>query len=643
MIACPVLPLDIDFVEPPPRTLKDLMKRIERELEPRIEAGETAAYWERNSLRTGCRKLTIVLDQKGPELVDIDAIVGVTHNDFLGKLKVKAERASRLVGIRDKLLTYAAQYRWSCEAYRRIQAWDPVRDALRVGDGTAGCLGIVKFATKAGCWPATFSDATMNDWKVWMEQKEYSPYTIDVVEMTFRRRLRNAKLQPLFPNFSLKLRKRTPYYLPFEKMTEELRQEILDILDWRQNRCRVEDRIRPSSVDALRRILLQLCGYATFIEQICGITSLRQILTEEIITNFIAWLRDERKCKWSSILRMLGAMHPLIRLEAPAFVGRADEYKWLGLLIQRLPKESKDELRKRKTERSDTYQNLQKLARCLRKKLEQETTLDPFSRAVLYRDYFFCSAIRLHPWRRRNWNECRIDPDSRPNIFFGSVPRRVLRDGNLPARWKRELKANPKKKLWLAHYVEAETKGKNEIWEPLDPSLVPILIEYLNVYRPVLISGHADPGTLLVNKAGKAMTHGQLSQRLRYLTQKYLGKMLGLHIVRDIVASHAVACGCTFQQVKRALWHEYSRSTQSYLSSFNASHAAVVLEKHFAKVERGRSPQHHPGSVPARSTSGRTAIKEHDDSHYNQRRLPEPPFPPGPDSRGYLADSGAYA
>ena len=159
-----------------PNTLAELMVRIELELTPKIDAGSTAAYWERNSLRTVCRLLAILLVTV---TVLIEQIVELTKDDYIRGLGCTPERATALVCAQKRLLKYAGSYDWTCGAHRRWQAWEPVRAALRAGRGTFGCLGIVDFAYRRGYWPETFSDVVMEEWKLDKKEREQSLYTID--------------------------------------------------------------------------------------------------------------------------------------------------------------------------------------------------------------------------------------------------------------------------------------------------------------------------------------------------------------------------------------------------------------------------------------------------------------------------------
>jgi hypothetical protein len=578
MSACAVFALELEVL--PPQSVAHLLARIEDELEPKIAAGSSAAYWERNALRTTCRHHAKMLGVP-IDMVQIEQIAELTPEDYIRGLNCTLDRAGHHISAQKKLLKYAASYGWMCEAYRRTLAWEPVREALRSERGGSGCLGIVEYAHLHKFWPETFSDGVMNDWRQWKEEKGQSLYTIDAQEVWFRSKLRKSGLQALFPRFDLKSRQPTSYRLRPEDTTDELSNQVDGFVRFRQKECNVDFRIRPSTARSFRAALLEFCGYCTYVLGICRITSLRQVLTEKNVKSFVAWLRGTRGCRPRTIQSVLRHLYSLVRFNRAPFEGSGEEYTWIALLLKRLPRESKDELRKRKIARSTTYDLFTQIAREIGKVLCANNPLSPIKRARLYRDYFFLQTVARHPWRRSNWNGCRIDPDIRPNIDYIPIPRRVQRNGKLPPRVTRLLKQNPARKFWVCHFVESETKAKNEIWEVLEPEIVKIFLEYVKVHRETILAKRPDPGTLLINNAGKPMTDSQLTKRLGVLSRQYIGKRLDLHIIRDIVAEHAVVCGCTLETIQETLWHQQKSSTPKYLSGLNASSGCAVLEGHF--------------------------------------------------------------
>src|SRR5258705_13408570 len=104
--------------------------------------------------------------------------------------------------------------------------------------------------------------------------------------VTIAKQVAQRRLQALFPRFDLRARQPTSYQLRLDRMTDELRNQIVGIVHWREKECNVDFRIRASSARSLMATLLAFCGYCTYVLGICGITSLRQVLTRENIRNF---------------------------------------------------------------------------------------------------------------------------------------------------------------------------------------------------------------------------------------------------------------------------------------------------------------------------------------------------------------------
>src|SRR6266436_6122655 len=101
MSACTLFPLLFEAAIPD--TLVELMARVEDELTPKIDAGSTAAYWERNILRTICRHLATML--RAPiDVVRIEQIAELTRKDYMRDLGCTSSRAAVLVCAQKKLL-----------------------------------------------------------------------------------------------------------------------------------------------------------------------------------------------------------------------------------------------------------------------------------------------------------------------------------------------------------------------------------------------------------------------------------------------------------------------------------------------------------------------------------------------------------
>lgn len=104
MSACTVFELQREVL--PPESLAQLLARIEDELGPKIAAGATAPYWERNMLRTTCRHLAKMLETP-VDLVQIEQIAELTAEDYIRGLGCTLDRAGHHVSAQKKLLKYA--------------------------------------------------------------------------------------------------------------------------------------------------------------------------------------------------------------------------------------------------------------------------------------------------------------------------------------------------------------------------------------------------------------------------------------------------------------------------------------------------------------------------------------------------------
>lgn len=625
MTACPILPIQLN--QPNRWTLANTMELIDRRLTQRIEEaaarkkakireGDSAAFWERTALRTAFRHLVTMLDRP-LDLIDLEEIVDLTTEDYEQKLGVTHRRAIWHLWAQNKILYYSALDGWSCDAWRRRQAWVPIREALAVTwnkEGrvkqekfSAGCQGIVDFADRNGKWPHEFDDDVM---KAWWDHMLYvcrrDLRTVEDEERSFRKKIRRAarSIQKLLQNFNFKSKHAAPYYLPLERMPKELREEIEDIVDWKLNRCPFKFRIRNVTAASLRDELRAICGYVILELGICGITSLRQVITAEYIDGFIAWRHEPRKddrnrkpkCSWTTIRSMLGAVNAVIRQGHPLFAKQVKEYAWLDDRIRKIPRETrkdKQERRTRKMDKSVLFDTFCEIARNIRRELDETPNLNPLEKAKLFRNYLFCLALSKHPWRQRNWRECWADlEDASANICCQPIPDDVVADMNLPESAQKIYDDDPEHPFILAHFTENATKGNREIWELIDQDLYDPIRIYLSVHRPELARcGPGGVNTFLVSNGGNAMSKNDMVRLMASLSLRYLPegkrKRLTPHIVRDIVAENALAHGCTFKGLQAMLWHT-SQATERYLSCFNASHAAVVQEGHLTGLGLGR-------------------------------------------------------
>jgi hypothetical protein len=97
MSACTLFPLLFEAAIPD--TLAELMAQVEDELTPKIDAGSTAAYWERNSLRTTCRHLATILgapiDRVQIEQISLKELLDLIRRHLSSDPKLSAKNLGR--------------------------------------------------------------------------------------------------------------------------------------------------------------------------------------------------------------------------------------------------------------------------------------------------------------------------------------------------------------------------------------------------------------------------------------------------------------------------------------------------------------------------------------------------------------------
>jgi hypothetical protein len=85
---------------------------------------------------------------------------------------------------------------------------------------------------------------------------------------------------------------------------------------------------------------------------------------------------------------------------------------------------------------------------------------------------------------------------------------------------------NPDAKFWQFHFDCDETKTKIDVRSILPRPLIGLLEEYLNDFRVHLLRG-ADPGTLFLNLAGRAMSSQQVGEIVSTRTLRHGGRRVG--------------------------------------------------------------------------------------------------------------------
>ena len=142
------------------------------------------------------------------------------------------------------------------------------------------------------------------------------------------------------------------------------------------------------------------------------------------------------------------------------------------------------------------------------------------------------------------------------------------------------LRENPRQRFWQFYFRSPETKTGCVVRAILPDQLIPILEEYLNHHRKILL-GRRDPLTLLLSMNGNPLTAIAFEDAVAATTLKYASRAVNPHLMRDIftvqwLQEHPE----DFLTASKNLWHRNIQTTlQIYGANFDESYAARRVEE----------------------------------------------------------------
>ena len=519
-----------------------------------------------------------------PSLIDINEIEGTAFDhkfhEFVLNQKIGPDYAARHVRMKPRLLRFAFACGWTSHEMELRRLWDPVLMALK---GHGGTSGIVEFAIRLGKTPQTLSQEDIEKWRQDMLERKRSLITVIAGERLFRSVMRRTKLSRLFIRWSVKSKNPRQYALPLEDMSHQLRAELSAIIAWKteDGGCDYKFRIRAVTARCLLQYITELLGYAACNLGMRQITSLRQIVTRDVIKGFINF-KLRRGCSRNGIRASLLGIHGLIKHGCWVFAN--GEYEWFATLLKEIPKRVSDG--RTMTSKAVRYQSLLKMLRTMWAEVKRSTEADPVKLAWEWHDLAFLSFFVLTGWRKRNVISCTYGFRG-ANIEERDIPRDVMRAMQLP-RWARRI-LQRRRKLFLAHFDENSTKAKTEVWVLLAEQCVNILRGYLK-HRPLLV-GRRDVPTLFISRALKPISTNHATDFVARLTVKHLGgTRFTPRMIRHAFAAHAVTHE-KLATAQKKLFHKRLTTTWIYTDGCSASRGVVVLEKH--RKTRRLVPKHN--------------------------------------------------
>ncbi len=393
------------------------------------------------------------------------------------------------------------------------------------------------------------------------------------------------------------------FAVPEDDLPEPLRSEVASLRVWMKTGTQIRDgwtrgwRTRGSKLlkqyEGIRDVTAEsvvggICrtyGYLANIEKDAeGINSLATLYQLPIAACYGDWSLDFRKLSPGSVRVGFGAVFSALRY-FPHATSPID-LSWTSDFISSLPKYDRNERNARKLLRMVSFHMLETVpeklrrernqliarhkraeaAEAKRRKKGQETSTDKkilkaratrLTRiAVLAQQELLIEWLLALAWRNENLRGCRLEEiDGKPaNLYPVKACDAIGMD--LPD-WVIELqKHDPEAEVWVFSFSKDETKADRPVRAVVPRHLVKLLLEFRDVYRPILACD-SNPRTLFVNQKGGAMKAQQIEEAVEEATLRYAGKAVNPHLFRDIYALEFLKChNADYLTLAKILWHK---------------------------------------------------------------------------------------
>jgi integrase-like protein len=521
-------------------------------------------------LRTTCSRLADYLEKDIDQLtIDLVAETRRGFRPFLEGRKYKENATRSYVYQAGALLRYAKEFGWKHDSLFS-EAWSRVL----VHAGERRCTGLVTHLARIRNSPM---DVTIQDVDRWVElrnQQHMKHRDTATHKSRFWRLLRDLGCTEQRPKCLVREKR---YGIPLEKFPQPLRTEVQELLRWKQAAFALgrpgNGQLREETARLLRAQFVRLLGFAVNVRGEVGITTMSQLLRQDIAGGYVEWCVNDREVKKSALAIGLGLLFAALRHHPGC---RALDIGWFKPLLDSLRSKNDSESRRRKKEHYVAYSVLEEIPAKIRAQRQSAQKRGMTRLARLVMEELVIRLLITHIWRLRNIRECRIGGPT-PNLFKGPIPpySEICKP-----QWVIQAETeNPAAEFWQFKFSPEETKTKNAVHALIVKQLIEPLEEYLNNYRPLLVQG-TDPETLFVNQAGKQFIANRMTSMISDLTLRYGGRRVTPHLVRDIVAyAWLDAHPEDYLSLSKLLWHrDLATTIKIYGRRFNESNGASRME-----------------------------------------------------------------
>lgn len=514
-----------------------------------------------------------------------------------------------------KIIEYARDCGWSCDAIVRMEAWEPVKKALK---HTKDCaLQLVKFLIVAGKIPAETTEEDLQSWhdhatEDGPEKDRMLPATADLILVRFRRRIRRCGLEYLFPHLDLKSNKPTSYRKKKEDWAPAICAEIQNLVATRAP-IHLPGRdhkkaLRPASIQCAVDSLSAVYGCLEDHLNRGPFDCLAQMLTTTNLCDSIDWLR-QRGLLRQGVHRILDSILALANRFPNLDCSQVRKH------IKQVPSEPKHRMHARKQEKSLPYDALSVISGELQRLIDAGglTKLDV---AWLLHDKALITTLHKLVLRQRNLRECKLPyPDVKDaNLVWEPLTPELLHDCIIPDCVRAAYNADRSRTrtFLMLKFNEKQTKGKRAETEILSLDHAAALQDFLDVRswlleqinakkhkpEPNPLNDHdhekdddRDPGTLFLNRHGRPLREHNVRDLVKRLTRNYAGKSVPPHLWRDIYAANfkillAIGVESDPDKLAQKLWHIDQPTTDGYSHLDRALPGIAMLNQQYRATQQ---------------------------------------------------------
>jgi integrase len=375
--------------------------------------------------------------------------------------------------------------------------------------------------------------------------------------------------------------------IPLDLFPSRLKEEVTKLMTWKQARYSVgrpkNARIRAESASNLRRAFCELYGFAVRVGGMTGIESVPDLVTSEIVGQYIEWAINERKVRGQSLSSRLVVLKALLG-QHPDY--RDHDFAWFSLAIDGIPIDEPSELQEKRLAKQVPYNLVESITEKIHRERRTAVLKGNVALALCVRNELIMLWLTVLPWRQRNIRECRIE-GPRPNIFKAKIRRN---SAIAKPEWvEKVLDADPEAEFWQFKFAPEETKVGNDVHALIPRPLIPLLEEYWLHHRKHLVT-EIGAEALFLNEAGNSMRKLATALLVGELTLRYVGKCVTPHTFRHIVAyAWLDAHPQDYLTLSKILFHTNINTTlRCYGARFNESNGACGMER-FVEGRRSKA------------------------------------------------------